>query len=167
MPDFKKIYFDTNIFINIIERHFEAEIRDQLTLLLIKESRLSPFVTTCELTLAEALVRPLRENDEPLITIFENMLIDRSTIEVGPVDRDVLYYAARLRADYPSLKLPDAIHLSAAFGMNCSHFLTSEARLKETYKLSNIRHGLVKGPLEISIIQPTADIVSTLIETAF
>ena len=167
MPGFEKIYFDANIFINTIERRFEKAICDPLTELLIKRPVTYPFIATCDLTLAETLVRPMREKDDALISTYENVLVDGPRVEVGAINQDLLYYAARLRADYPSLKLPDAIHLSAAFGMNCSHFLTSDERISEISALRNVRYGLTRGGLEIRIIRPTLDIVNQLVEAVY
>jgi predicted nucleic acid-binding protein len=166
MPTFKKVYFDANIFINTIEQRFEKDICDALTGLLIKRSTMSPFVAACDLTLAETLVRPMREKDDTLIATFGNILINGPIVEVEPISRDLLYHAARLRADYPSLKLPDAIHLSAAFKMKCSHFLTSDTRINEIYHLQNFQYDLTRKGVEIVVIRPTLDIVNQLVEAS-
>lgn len=43
--------------------------------------------------------------------------------------------AARLRAQYPALKLPDAIHAATAQAFACSHFLTNDMRFGEVPNL--------------------------------
>lgn len=157
-PLVTKVYLDTNIFINFFEP--KEDMHHALIDLLAATTR--SFFVTSELTLAELLVDPYRNGDERLIQLYDNWTISNEILEVGPVSRDALYYAAVLRARYKMLKLPDAIHLATAFGFQCSHFLTGDDRISGEYELTNTRYGLTRGPLVLRILRPTPDIVSAL-----
>ena len=57
------------------------------------------------------------------------MLQPSASLQMLPVNRDVLVAAARLRAE-TSIKLPDAIHAATAQITGCSYFLTNDTRVK-------------------------------------
>ncbi|MBZ0227427.1 MAG: PIN domain-containing protein [Bauldia sp.] len=163
MATVDRLYLDANIFVRL----FEA--RDALAdalgrLLLAGNERATPPLATSELTLAEVLVVPYRENNDRLIDIYDGWIVTNSFIETGPIDRSVLWYAALLRSQYPSLKLPDAIHVSTAIGMRCSHILTADRRLGDRYELFHTRYGMISGPAEVEVIRPEIEVVERLIE---
>ncbi len=162
MDSISRLYLDANIFIRIFEGSDDVKAA-LFELLVTCEAHSLPFLTTSELTFAEVLVDPYRRKDEQLIQLYDNWTISNSILEVGPVSREALYYAAVLRALHKSLKLPDAIHLSTAFGFECSHFLTSDERLAGEYQLSNTRYGVTKGVLVLKVLRPTIDVIKSLI----
>jgi predicted nucleic acid-binding protein len=82
---------------------------------------------TSELTLAEVLVKPIREGNVRIRTAYETAFSELSALQVVPVSRHVLQEAARLRAGC-GLKLPDAIHAATAMVSSCTTFLTNDAR---------------------------------------
>ena len=156
-----RVYLDTNIVIGMFEGR--SELRDQLVQLVAGvELRDTPFFFTSELTLAETLVQPYRTADQTLITRYDSFLRTNGMIEVGPIDRDVLYYAAVIRGAYGGLKLPDAIHLSAAIGGNCSHFLTADTDFKDAYSITHSRHGVTRGPAEVTVVRPDRETIEHL-----
>ena len=163
MSDFGRVYLDANIFIYVVERR--VAVADLLTTLLLGENAraLQPLVTS-DLTLAETLVHPLRFQNEELIGIYSNWALTNHRLEVGPITREVLYYAATLRAHYRHLKLPDAIHLSTAFGFGCTHFLSDDDRLEGAYELWNTRFGITKGPARLIAMRPSATVLSNMIQ---
>jgi predicted nucleic acid-binding protein len=57
------------------------------------------------------------------------LLQDHRLLTVGPVTREILIEAARLRG-LSRIKLPDAIHAATALQKGCSSFLTNDDRLK-------------------------------------
>jgi predicted nucleic acid-binding protein len=144
MGPFKRIYLDTNILIEL------AEIKGEQQSLLyeIADMRTAdgkPFVCTSELTLAELLVRPYRQQNDELIELYNGWIMQGSDwLEVGPVTRDVLWHAALVRQYYPNVKLPDAIHLATAILFGCSHFLTGDKRIPNEIKITNLRWGISK-----------------------
>lgn len=82
---------------------------------------------TSELTLAEVLVKPIRENNAGLRDQYERILRTSRVLTVLPITRDVLVAAATLRAG-SSLKLPDAIHAATSIAANCTTHLTNDHR---------------------------------------
>lgn len=158
-----RLYFDTNIFIRLFEGN--DELSDALTeLLLLEPKGEKPFVTTSELTLAEMLVAPCRDDNDELIDRYNGWIATNDYLEVGPVDRSVLWAAAVLRGGHASLKLPDAIHVATALRFGCTHFMTADAGLGGTYELYHTHRGLVFGPASIEIVRPELALVRTVIE---
>ena len=85
---------------------------------------------TSELTLLEALVNPLRNEDQDLVDEYSEVLTESEGIDLVPIDRDCLQLAAEIRA-HLRIKTPDAIHLAAAALAGCSSFLTNDRRLPQ------------------------------------
>ena len=163
MGKVERLYVDANIFIRLFEGN--DELATALAALFLTENAFGsePFLATSELTLAEVLVTPYREKNDRLIRVYDNWTVSNSYLEVGPIDRQVLWYAALARAKYRSLRLPDAIHLSTAMGMRCSHFLSADKRLGDKYELTHERYGLIKGPVSIDIVRPETNFIEALI----
>ena len=84
---------------------------------------------TCELTLAELLVKPFQDNDAETEQRCRAALQERGGLTVVPIDLNVLVESARLRAS-AGLKLPDAIHVASALTAGCEVFLTNDRRLR-------------------------------------
>ena len=127
-----RVYFDTNIFIEIFEgRGRLSELLTQLLTAVESEGRQR--LVTSELALAELLVKPIALRRHDLVRIYDNWTISNSYLEVVPVVREVLSDAATLRANDKSLKLPDAIHLTTARGAGCRYFLTRDKKIKGQY----------------------------------
>ena len=78
------------------------------------------------LVMAESLVMPYRHNNLPLIRKFEAFF---ANVLMLPMPEAVFLEAARLRADHPGLKTPDALHLACARLHGCASFWTHDDRL--------------------------------------
>jgi predicted nucleic acid-binding protein len=159
-----RLYVDTNIFIRLFEHN--DELSRALTALFTAQRSGRPFLATSELTLAELLVTPFKEGNDVLIEDYDAWMISNSQLEVSPVVRPVLWYAAILRSQYAALRTPDAIHVSPAMRTQCSHFLTADKRLTNRYELAPHRYGMVKGPLAVEVVRPAHDVVQQLTEVA-
>jgi predicted nucleic acid-binding protein len=81
---------------------------------------------------------PLRGQNKLLIAKFENWY---RTVEVLPMESEVFRNADQLRADFISLKTPDALHLATAIQHRCDEFWTNDNRL------NSVAHSLVKNVL--------------------
>jgi predicted nucleic acid-binding protein len=90
---------------------------------------------TSELTLAEVLVKPLSAGADAIRQQYEQLLASPGPLTVLPVSRLILLEAARLRAGFPSLKLPDAIHAATAMLHQCNTFLTNDRRFESVGNL--------------------------------
>lgn len=162
MRKYSRIYLDTNVFIALKETGGELGMK-LVELLAGAPTAPTPFLSTSELTLAELITRPHRERRDDLIDQYDNWIVPSSWLDVGPVDRDVLWFAAVLRSNYRSLKLPDAIHLSTAIGLQCSHFLTNDRGVKDTYSVTQTRYGLTNASMPLTIIRPTMDQIDDIL----
>ena len=123
----ERIYLDTNVFVEVFEGR--RALSRNMSELLTRESVITRFVTS-ELTLSELMVKPFEMKREDLISAYDNWTISNSYLEVIPIIRDVLRYAAQLRARDKTLKLPNAIHLAIAIHARCRYFLTGDNRIK-------------------------------------
>jgi predicted nucleic acid-binding protein len=121
-----RIYLDTNIFIYALEGY--PTFRAVLTTLFDALDRGKLVAVTSELTLAEALVKPLLDRHAERQAAYLQVLQPSTSLHMAPVSRDVLLAAARLRAE-TGLKLPDAIHAATAQFTGCDQFLTNDARV--------------------------------------
>ena len=83
-------------------------------------------LASSEPAILECLVIPLRNHNAELIEDYHNILLS-SDLRLVPISAEVLYEAARLRAVYPRLRIPDAIHWATATLMQASHLLTNDA----------------------------------------
>ena len=135
-----RIYLDTNIYIQA----FEGGNSRLIELFCAEPDIEGAFLFTSELTLAELLVLPYRQSNDALISKYNNWTTNSDVLGVGPLDREVLQYAALLRSQYTWLKLPDAIHVSSAIGFECSHFLSSDKQFNKISDITHGRYGVVK-----------------------
>jgi predicted nucleic acid-binding protein len=85
---------------------------------------------------SETLVRPLRNGAAGTVDDF----LDSAGIRVVAVDRPVAHRAARLRADNPSLRLPDALSLATALGTDAT-LLTFDLRLQRLAEAASTTGG--------------------------
>jgi predicted nucleic acid-binding protein len=120
------VYLDTNVFI----RGFEFEgaeaqpIRELLTLL----NEYPKAAVTSDLTLAELLAPPKRENDFPLARkaeLYGSLLIWSGVIDLLPLKRNILIGTAVLRQNWP-YKLADAIHVVTALDAGCRFLMSGD-----------------------------------------
>lgn len=121
-----RIYLDTDGLLELItlerpedREHFKA-IADALAmgdLLLV----------TSEITILEALVHAVQENDAQRQRLLREFLTPSSFIETKPVNLNVIEDALALRARY-GLKSPDAIHIATGIAAGCDAFLTKDEK---------------------------------------
>jgi predicted nucleic acid-binding protein len=142
----KLVYLDANIVIHMVEGHplLRKELADLISVLESEEIE----AVSSELTLAEVLVVPLRNNDLELCRVFQEFFGPRSPATLMTVDKVVLKRAAEIRAGFGG-RLPDAIHLATADILGCDAFLTEDRRIwspsgLHTVALSGLRELLTK-----------------------
>lgn len=143
IPTGSRIYFDANIIVYIIEG-FQPyrQILDQF-LTDIDQGRW--IACTSELTIAEVLVKPIREENEFIANTYREFLYNSSTLQIIPIDRTILEYAAQIRAtNSSSFKLPDSIHLASAALSECYAFITNDKKITPLNQLSVIQLDSIK-----------------------
>ena len=74
---------------------------------------------------SEVMVRPLQQRTEATVDGF----LDAASVRFVPTDRAIAHRAARLRADRPALRLPDALSLATALASDAP-LLTLDKKLK-------------------------------------
>ena len=95
LPASGTIYVDTAPIIYTVERHPDYE--SLLLPLWAEADARSLTVVTSELTLLETLVKPLRDNNQPLVDAYEKLL-GATSISKRPISANILRAAARIRA---------------------------------------------------------------------
>jgi predicted nucleic acid-binding protein len=158
----KRIYLDANIFVEAFEGSGGNKVKI-IDLLAGNDGSRPIYLFTSELTLAEVLVHPILNNNSDLVQSYDNVLNNSAILRACPIDQAVLRHAAYLRSQYISLKLPDAIHLSTAMSMRCTHFLSADKRLGNSYELPHARFEIVHGAIHLQTIRPDSETLQALI----
>jgi len=84
---------------------------------------------TSALTLAEVLVKPLRDQARELVETYYRHLMVSPAIELAEISTSVLWESARIRAS-SGARLYDAIHVATARLRECGTFLTNDHALR-------------------------------------
>lgn len=118
------IYLDSCLVIYLVEEHptFAALLENS-----IANAPNSIFVVS-DLTEMECLVIPFRKNNQQLIDKYYHWFEKTKVISLNKV---IFHQVAKLRADFTSLKMPDALHLATTFYHNCDEFWTNDNRLSQ------------------------------------
>jgi predicted nucleic acid-binding protein len=134
-PHGQKIYIDTNIWIYAIEGY--SEYSQNLHLLFTAIDRGQLRAVTSELTLAEVLVKPVKNQQDFVREAYETAVRPSAFLQVIGISRDILIQSACLRAK-SNLKLPDAIHAATALASQCKLFLTNDQGFQSVPQLTAI-----------------------------
>lgn len=127
-----RIYLDSNIW--IYSSQGTPAYKQALSSMFAAVDAGTLSVVTSELSLAEILVRPIREgNTLEQQTYIKAITNTKNSIAV-PVERTILIQAAKLRSR-TKLKLPDAIHAATAMSSQCTTFLTNDKQFRTVPKL--------------------------------
>ena len=141
IPSGSKIYVDTAVLIYTLEVNTDyfSLLQPLWTMFQARGIEL----ISSELILMEVLVLPLRNNNESLVSDYEEILLN-STMQLIPISQSILKQAANLRATN-SLKTPDAIHAATALSVNCDLFITNDKGFR---KLSNLPVAILSEVLD-------------------
>ena len=122
LPDNGLVYLDTNGFIYSVER---AEPYRELLEPVWRQARAGALgIVSSEIIVLETLVKPLREGDTFVESLFRS-LFDAQEVDLVPATRQLWEDAARLRAE-TNLKTPDALHAATALRAGCALFITND-----------------------------------------
>ena len=127
MTDSKKIFLDTNPVIYYIEEspeYFEKVNR------FLDTNAESAFITST-ITIAEYFPHPIKENDTAAQEAFDSF-IEGLEVDVIPINREIAYKAAEIRASFDyHIKPMDALQLATAVINGCDVFLTKDKQLRQ------------------------------------
>lgn len=119
-----RIFWDTNLFIYLIEDH--GELSERVAKLRKRMIERNDDLYTSTLTLGEILVKPLEAQDEVLARRYEASL--RQGAEIIPFDVEAARLYARIRNDR-TIRPSDAIQLACAAQARVDLFITNDERL--------------------------------------
>lgn len=118
-----RVYLDANVVIYFVEAF--PEYLPQVEALFAAVVAADAVLVTSELTLAEVLVKPMRDGRDDIVREYEAFLTS-GEIELVPISREVLRQSASLRANL-RMKTPDAIHVATAVAHGCTVFASNDA----------------------------------------
>lgn len=121
------VYLDSNVVITILEHTAPLNPAQKKFIDALETGQVTGI--SSHLTLAECLVKPMRESNEQAIEAVLQFLEHQEHIELLPVSRDILVKAAQIRA-VSGTKLPDAIHLASAVAAGCDTFLSDDKGIR-------------------------------------
>ena len=90
---------------------------------------------TSSVSVIETFVLPESRGDQFLLSEYEKVFLNLPGLAIVPIDWPVSRLAAKLRAQYPKIRIPDAVQLSAAMFNGCSVFVTNDVRLKQVKEI--------------------------------
>jgi len=86
-------------------------------------------ILTSRLSVLECRVRPIRDNNKPLLAAYD-AFFSADRLILAEIDARVIETATQLRATY-RFRSPDAIHLATAIEEKADVFLTGDSALKQ------------------------------------
>lgn len=90
---------------------------------------------------------PFRTGHTQAIQDYARFVREFPNLQVWNIDEAIMLESARLRANFPSLKMPDAIHLATALEAEADCFITNDARLA---KISALKVVMLQDVQELS-----------------
>lgn len=124
----KRVYVDTNILIYLFEGFAEYLPLMQQLAQCVDSKEIS--LLTGEITLAELMVMPFKNNDTNAINLYTKALNDRKFITLIPTTQKVYIKTAFLRATLSGMKTPDSIHVASAVEGKADVFITNDQGIK-------------------------------------
>jgi predicted nucleic acid-binding protein len=134
----KRVYFDTNIVIYILERPDQFE--RQAAALVDAVARDAFHAVTGELTISEVVSGIAKLGDKDALHRCLDFFESGDVLTLHPVTRDAFYRAGLLRGTL-GVSTPDAIHMATALDAECGVFLTNDRRLRAPSELQIFHFG--------------------------
>ena len=131
----KHVYFDTNIFIYLIEGNPSLESCIQELRLAIMHDELR--ISSSDLVYTEILPPMVKNQDRLAIENTMALLGEESTFHIHAMNKETCIQAGFLRGEL-GMKAPDAIHVAAALQAGCGVFLTNDKGIRVPDNLERI-----------------------------
>ena len=123
----KRVYFDTNIIIYLVEGYDAAQpVLNEIQELLATAACQA---VTSEFTLCEVLIAPFRQHSAEGVDLFRSFLEDSGVFELAETTRAV-HIRAAIAVAHSGMKPPDAIHIATAQEKDCTVFLTNDRGIR-------------------------------------
>jgi predicted nucleic acid-binding protein len=124
-----RLYADSNVFIYLIEASPDFFVLAKR--LFDHIDTVGARVLTNELTLAECIYKPSREDNSVLVARYEAFLEPGDEIEIIGLDGALARRAAKAGGKL-GLKLADAVHYLSAYESGCQFFVTADTRVRSS-----------------------------------
>jgi predicted nucleic acid-binding protein len=125
----QRIYLDSNALIYAIESDAARQPASVRALFdAFGHGRITAWASP--LVRAEVLVMPTRMGNDRLVAIYRELLSEPGTIRMAPVGSAAADASAAMRAERPSLKLLDALHIALALAAGCAAIISADRRLR-------------------------------------
>lgn len=131
----KHVYFDTNIFIYLIEGNPSLESCIQELRLIIMNEDLK--ISSCDLVFTEILPPMVKNQDRHAIENTMALFGESDTFHIYPIDKETCVQAGFLRGEV-GMKAPDALHVAAALQAGCDVFLTNDKGIRVPDNLERV-----------------------------
>ena len=131
----KKFFLDTAPIIYFLEGNKERGL--YVYHMLEKALNNGDILAMSTLSYGEYLTIPYKNNDVIKERNFYKFIKDLNII-VYDINIEVMKLAAKLRAKYKMLKLPDAIQIATSIQYNCEAFWTNDKKLKHIEEINCI-----------------------------
>jgi len=120
----KRIYFDTNIFIYLLEGNvsYIKALNDIKSILANNQAT----IFSCDLAHTEILPYHAKYNNQRAIQHIVQFL---DNFEILRISKEIAIHAGILRGEL-GMKTPDALHVATALNQNCHIFLTNDAGIR-------------------------------------
>ena len=120
----KRVYFDTNIFIYLLEgsEQFQDALSDLEALIANEAIK----ITSCDLVYTEILPCHARKPDKEAI---EHIVEFLNAFEIFRISRETAIQAGILRGE-TGMKTPDALHVASAIQNDAEIFLTNDVGIR-------------------------------------
>lgn len=130
--EYKRIAFDTNLLIYIMEKH--PIYFDVVKTIFTSIEKGQVYAVTSMLIVTEILTKPLKDANRRLVQQYKAIVSTFPNISIRNIDYQVAVTAAKIRAEY-GIKTPDALFIATAIEENAEAFVTNDSQLA---RLSNV-----------------------------
>lgn len=121
------VSLDTNIFIRALKKDDPVNERARNWLERIKAVKPRVFISV--IVIEEFFIHIYKDKREKEIPAILDFITLEGLCTVVDINRQIAMSAAKLRAEYTSLRTPDAIHLASAIESGAKVFITTDRRL--------------------------------------
>ena len=128
MIEYKKAFVDTAPIVYFLQGN--ELYYEKMKGILRNFRKMGTLLISSDITVAEYLVMPYRENNLLLAEALESF-IKLAEMQIIHTSEQIAINAARIRAEYKGFKAMDAFQLATALESDCDLFLTNDKQLRQ------------------------------------